>query len=303
MTKILLTGENGQLGWELKKILAPLCDVVALNREKMDLADADSIRNVIGQVRPDLIVNAAAYTAVDRAESEPELAMAINGVAPGIMAEEAKRLNAGIVHFSTDYIFDGMANRPYREDDAPGPLSVYGKTKLAGERAIQAIGVPHVILRTSWVYAARGRNFLLTLLKLAREKRELRIVNDQVGAPTWSRSLAEITSRVVMPFISPESRAADRMVEASGVYHAVSTGSTSWYGFAEKILEIAQSHAALEMPRLIPIPTSGYPLPATRPQNSRLSTEKIAQVFGLTMPSWEESLKLCLQEMYNRRIA
>ncbi len=303
MIKILLTGKNGQLGWELRRTLAPLGDVVVLNREEMDLADPDSIRSAIGGVRPDLIVNAAAYTAVDQAESEPELAMAINGIAPGIMAEEAKRRNAGIIHYSTDYVFDGTANRPYREDDAPNPLNVYGKTKLAGERAIQATGVPHIILRTSWVYAARGRNFLLTVLRLAREKKELRIVDDQVGAPTWSRLLAEITSRVVTPFISPRSRPAVPMAETGGIYHAVSAGSTSWYGFAAKILEIAHGHVALDMPKLIPISTSDYPLPAARPRNSCLSNEKITRSFGLAMPSWEESLTLCLREMYGKQVA
>lgn len=303
MTKILLTGKNGQLGWELRQSLAPFGDVVVLDRQEMDLANPDSIRTVIGHVRPDLIVNAAAYTAVDQAESEPKLAMAINGLAPGIMAEEAKRHNAGIIHFSTDYVFDGTANRPYREDDTPSPLNVYGKTKLAGERAIQAVGVPHIILRTSWVYAARGKNFLLTILRLARERKELKIVDDQIGVPTWSRLLAEITAHIVRQFISSRSRPAVLMTETSGIYHAVSAGSTSWYGFAAKILEIAHGHVALEMPELIPIATSDYPLPAARPRNSCLSNEKITRSFGLAVPSWEESLTLCLQELYGKQVA
>ncbi|MCR4300171.1 MAG: dTDP-4-dehydrorhamnose reductase [Sulfuricaulis sp.] len=303
MRKILLTGKNGQVGWELRRTLMPLGHVAVPNREEMDLADPDSIKSMIGHFRPDLIVNAAAYTAVDRAESEPELAMTVNGIAPGILAEEAKRLNIGIIHFSTDYVFDGTANRPYREDDTPNPLSVYGNTKLAGERAIQATGVPHIILRTSWVYAARGRNFMLTILRHAREKKELKIVDDQIGAPTWSRLLAEITSHVVTPFFSPRRRPADLMAETSGIYHAVSTGSTSWYGFAAKILEISHNHMALDMPKLIPISTSDYPLPAARPRNSRLSNEKITSKFELAMPSWEESLTLCLREMHDKQVA
>lgn len=303
MTTILLTGKNGQLGWELHRTLVPIGEVEVLNRDEMDLANPDSIRNGIRRVQPDLIVNAAAFTAVDQAESEPQLAMAINGLAPGILAEEAKRLNAGIIHFSTDYVFDGTANRPYREDDTPNPLNVYGKTKLAGERAILAMGVPHIILRTSWLYSARGRNFLLTILRLAGEKRELKIVDDQIGAPTWSRLLAEITSHIVMRSISSRSRPVVQMTETSGIYHAVSAGSTSWYGFAKKILEIARDHALLEMPKLIPITSSDYPLPAARPRNSCLSNEKITRSFGLVIPSWEESLTLCLQEMYGKQVA
>ncbi|MDH3309743.1 MAG: dTDP-4-dehydrorhamnose reductase [Gammaproteobacteria bacterium] len=302
MTKILLTGKNGQLGWELRRTLVPLGEVVVLNRDEMDLANPDSIRTAIRRIQPDLIVNAAAYTAVDQAESEPQLAMAINGLAPGIMAEEAKRQNAGIIHFSTDYVFDGTADRPYREDDTLNPLNVYGKTKLAGERAIQAAGVPHLILRTSWLYAARGRNFLLTILRLAGERKELKIVDDQIGTPTWSRLLAEITYQIVTQFISPRSRPVVQMAETSGIYHAVSAGSASWYGFAKKILEIAHDHVVREMPKLIPIATSDYPLPAARPRNSCLSNEKITRTFGLAVPSWEESLTLCLNELYGKQV-
>ncbi len=298
MRKILLTGKNGQVGWELQRTLAPLGDVVAVSHREMDLADPDSIRSVIRQVRPDLIVNAAAYTAVDKAESEPDLAMAINGVAPGIMAEEAKRLNAAMVHYSTDYIFDGTKTDPYSEADAPNPLNVYGRTKLAGERAVQAAGVPYLILRTSWVYGARGRNFLLTILRLARERSELKIVEDQVGAPAWSRMLAEMTSQIVAQYFSPLCRQAISISDVSGVYHAVSVGSTSWYGFAAKILESAPGHALQAMPKLIPIPTSDYPLPAKRPRNSCLSNEKLTRTFGLAIPAWEKSLALCLREMY-----
>src|SRR5512146_587709 len=191
LSRILVTGRNGQVGFELLRSLAGLGEVVAVGRERMDLADPDAIRRTVRETKPDLIVNAAAYTAVDQAESEPELALAINGVAPGILAEESKRLGAVLIHYSTDYVFDGSKGAPYTEDDEPRPLSVYGRTKLAGERAIQAVDVPHLILRTSWVYGARGKNFLLTILRLARERNELSIVDDQIGAPTWCRSLAE----------------------------------------------------------------------------------------------------------------
>lgn len=298
MRKILLTGKNGQVGWELQRTLASLGDVVAVGHREMDLADPDSIRSVIRQARPDLIVNAAAYTAVDKAESEPDLAMAVNGIAPGIMAEEAKRLNAAMVHYSTDYVFDGAKKTPYSEEDIPSPLNVYGQTKLAGERAIQVAGVPYLILRTSWVYGARGKNFLLTILRLTRERSELKIVDDQVGAPTWSRMLAEMTSQIVAQFLSPLCRPAIPIADISGTYHMASSGSTSWHGFAAKILESAPGHAIQAMPKLIPIPTSDYPLPAKRPRNSCLSNEKLTRTFGLAIPAWEESLALCLQEMY-----
>jgi dTDP-4-dehydrorhamnose reductase len=295
--KILLTGKNGQVGWELQRTLASLGNVIAVGQRELNLADPDSIRKIVREVRPGLIVNAAAYTAVDKAESELDLAMAVNGVAPGVMAEEAKRLNAAIIHYSTDYVFDGVKESPYAEDDAPNPLNVYGRTKLTGEQAIQAAGAPHLILRTSWVYGARGRNFLLTILRLAREKSELKIVDDQVGASTWSRLLAEVTSQMVVQFFSPLCRPAVSLADISGIYHVTPAGSTSWHGFAAKILEGASRQAIPVSPKLSPIPTSEYPLPATRPRNSCLSNEKLARTFGLALPSWEESLALCLQEM------
>jgi len=295
--KILLTGKNGQVGWELQRALASLGDIIAVGQREMDLADPDSIRKVIREARPGLIVNSAAYTAVDKAESEPELAMHINGVAPGIMAEEAKRLKAAIIHYSTDYVFDGAKGCPYAEDDTPNPLNVYGKTKLAGEQAIQAAGAPYLVLRTSWVYGVRGRNFLLTILKLANERGEMKIVNDQYGAPTWSRMLAEVTSQIVAQSFSPLYRQTTPIQDASGIYHAVSAGSTSWHGFAAKILESAAGHALPAPPKLVPIPTSGYPLPTMRPRNSCLSSEKLMRTYGLTIPSWEESLALCLRDI------
>jgi len=281
----------------LQRTLATLGDVIALDREKMDLTNPDSVRNVIRELKPGLIVNAAAYTAVDKAESEPDLAMAINGIAPGIMAEEAKRLNAAIVHYSTDYVFDGTKTSAYTEDDAPNPLSVYGKTKLAGEQAIQATGVPHLILRTSWVYGARGKNFLLTILRLAKERDELKIVDDQIGAPTWSRMIAESTGQILAQRTSC-------LPETSGIYHLTSSGQTSWYGFSKSILESQLAESALaptlaphRYPRLVAIPTNEYPLPATRPQNSVMSHDKLNKVFGISLPAWDKALKLCIEEL------
>ncbi len=297
MRKILLTGKNGQVGWELQRTLAPLGEVVAVDQQEMDLVDPVSVRKIIREIRPGLIVNAAAYTAVDKAESEPDLAMAINGVAPGIMAEEAKRLNAAIVHYSTDYVFNGSKKSQYSEDDIPNPLNVYGKTKLAGEQAIQAVGVPHLILRTSWVYGAHGKNFLLTILRLARERSELKIVDDQIGAPTWSRMLAEVTAQMLSQFYPPASGASVSVADISGLYHVVSSGLTSWYGFARKILEIESSRTARVVPKLIPIPTIDFPLPARRPLNSGMSIEKLKHVCGLVLPAWEESLLLCMDEI------
>jgi dTDP-4-dehydrorhamnose reductase len=295
--KILLTGKNGQVGWELQRTLAPLGNVVAVDRQELDLGNPDSIRKAIREIRPELIVNAAAYTTVDKAESEPDLAMTVNGIAPGVMAEEAKRLNAAIIHYSTDYVFDGSKKYPYSEEDTPNPLNVYGKTKLAGERAIQAVGVPHLILRTSWVYGARGKNFLLTILKLARERSELKIVNDQFGAPTWSRMIAETTSQMLAQHYSPISRPSTSVVGMDGLYHLVSSGLTSWHGFASKIIEGISCHISHALPKLMPIPTNDYPLPAKRPLNSSMSNEKLKHAYGLTIPSWEHSLKLCLDEL------
>jgi dTDP-4-dehydrorhamnose reductase len=287
---ILLVGKNGQVGWELQRTLATLGEVVAVDRNGMDLADPDSIRSAIRSARPDLIVNAAAYTAVDKAESEPELAMAINGIAPGIMAEEAKRLGAAMVHYSTDYVFDGTKASLYAEEDAPNPLNVYGVTKLAGEQAVQAAGIPHLIFRTSWVYGLRGKNFLLTILRLAQERDELKIVDDQVGAPTWSRLIAEATAQILA-----QRRA--NLSEVSGLYHLTSAGRTSWHGFARAILDHSGLAAIKPLARLTPIPGADYPLPAPRPGNSGLNNKKMQQVFGLALPAWDAALALCCQEM------
>ncbi|MEN6585484.1 MAG: dTDP-4-dehydrorhamnose reductase [Sulfuricella sp.] len=301
--KILLTGKNGQVGWELQRTLAPLGEVVAVDRRTLDLGNPDSIRSVIREVKPDLIVNPAAYTAVDKAESEPELAMAVNGVAPGVMAEEAKRLGAAMIHYSTDYVFDGTKTSPYTEEDIPNPINVYGKTKLAGEQAIQAAGIPHLILRTSWVYGARGKNFLLTILRLAKERDELKIVDDQIGAPTWSRMIAEATAQILAQSVLPLTPHASLLTQYSGVYNLAAAGQTSWCGFAKAILESMAPQGAYPsliihhpLPKLIPISTAEYPLPAPRPLFSLLARDKLSRTFGMKLPNWDDSLVLCMAE-------
>lgn len=290
--KILVTGRNGQVGWELQRTLAPLGEVVALDRQALDLRNPDAIRAVVREVRPHLIVNPAAYTAVDKAESEAEVAQAVNGVAPGILAEEAKRLGAALIHYSTDYVFDGSKNGAYREEDAPCPINVYGKTKLAGEDAVRAVGVPHLILRTSWVYGVRGKNFLLTMRRLGKEREELKIVADQTGAPTWSRLIAEATAHIAAQRLT-------RLQELDGIYNFTASGSTSWHGFAAAIFAHAQAGAQepANIPRLIPITTSEYPLPAPRPPNSVLCGDKLRREFGLVMPDWRDNLNLCLDDL------
>jgi dTDP-4-dehydrorhamnose reductase len=280
--RILLTGRNGQVGWELERTLGPLGEVIAFDHAGLDLARPDAIVSCVREVKPDVIVNAAAYTAVDKAESEPDLAMAINGIAPGILAEEAKRIGALLVHYSTDYVFDGEKDGPYVETDAPNPLSVYGASKLAGERAIAASGADHLIFRTSWVYANRGKNFLLTILRLAKEKPELRVVADQFGAPTWARDIATATALVL----------ARRPAGAeiwSGIYHLTAAGRTTWHGFAQKIVELA----GLSTP-VAAIPVSEYPTPARRPRNSVLDHSKAESSFGLKLPSWDAAASRCL---------
>jgi len=286
--KILITGANGQVGWELQRALAPLGELLALGHAQLDLADADAIRQALRHAAPDLILNAAAYTAVDRAEQEPELAQAVNGIAPGILAEEAQRLQAALVHYSTDYVFDGGKGAPYEEIDAPHPLSVYGATKLAGEKAIAAVDCAHLILRTSWVYGARGKNFLLTMQRLAREREELRVVDDQHGAPTWSRMLAEATLSIVSQCLH-KGGVAERLRDKGGLYHLSAGGQTSWFGFASAIVQQSE-----KPPRMTPISTAEYPLPAARPAYSVLSNDKIARHFGIRLPDWRDSLGQCL---------
>jgi dTDP-4-dehydrorhamnose reductase len=295
VTRILVTGRAGQVGTELTRTLAPLGAVTALDRAAMDLSDPDSIRRAIRDARPEIIVNAAAYTAVDKAESERDLAMRVNGIAPGVMAEEGRRLGAILVHYSTDYVFDGRGNAPYSEDHPPNPINVYGHTKLAGERAIRAAGGRWFVLRTSWVYASRGQNFLRTILRLASERDRLRIVDDQIGAPTWSRTIAEATAQVIARVSPPAS--AESAPPPSGIYNLCSAGHTSWFGFARAILERAPASLVPRKPVLEPIRAEQYPTPAARPANSRLSLDKIAATFGLAMPPWQEALDLCIEEL------
>jgi dTDP-4-dehydrorhamnose reductase len=282
--RILLTGRNGQVGWELERKLAPLGEVIATDRATLDLADPDAIRRVVREAKPQIIVNAAAYTAVDKAESEPELAMRINGFAPGVLAEEAKRLGALLVHYSTDYVFDGEKTTPYVEDDVPNPINVYGRTKLEGERAIQAAGGRHLILRTSWVYGARGRNFLLTVLRLARKGQELRVVGDQIGAPTWCRAVAE-ASAVVIPTVLREPA-------VDALFHATNSGQTSWFGFAGEALRLMDLRTPVRA-----IPASEYPTTTVRPVNSVLDSGKLRQIFGIALPDWQTSLEGCVRDL------
>jgi dTDP-4-dehydrorhamnose reductase len=289
--KILLTGLTGQVGWELQRSLLPLGEIMPADRKVMDLTNPDSIRSAIHQFQPHLIINPAAYTAVDKAESEPDLAMAINGIAPGIMAEEALNIGAGIIHYSTDYVFSGDRATPYQEIDSTDPLGVYGKTKLAGEIAIQSTGVPHLILRTSWVYSRMGKNFLLTILKLARERSELRIVSDQIGAPTWSRAIAEVTAQILA---QGAGNLHDFWRDRSGIYHLSAGGVTSWHGFARAILEADPKRSEQIVSQVLPIATAEYPTPAQRPAYSLLDSTKLHNTFGLKLPDWQQSLQLAI---------
>ena len=298
MRKILLTGSTGQIGWELQRTLLPLGEVIPVSRNapipllQLDLAAPQRLCQLIREIQPDLIVNAAAYTAVDKAETEPELAQAVNGTAPGIIAEEAKRIGAAIVHYSTDYVFDGIQTRPYRENDPTNPLNIYGKTKLAGEQAILAVAVPHLILRTSWVYGMRGNNFLSTILRLSQEREELKVVDDQIGAPTWSRAIAEATAQI----LAQGTGELDHFLAAQGgLYHLTAGGQTSWYGFAESILQHCSIKHQKKLKQLLPIPTTGYPTPAQRPAFSLLDNHKVFQTFGLQLPEWQKAMALLFQ--------
>ena len=286
--RILVPGKTGQVGSELLGALAPLGEVIALDRGQMDLTNADSIRKAIREAKPGIIVNAAGYTTVDKAEAEPDLAMQVNGVAPGIMAEEAKRIGAILVHYSTDYVFDGERDQPYTEDDTPNPVNIYGKTKLAGERAIEAVGGAYLILRTSWVYSARGTNFVLTILRLARERNELSVVDDQAGSPTWARALTQSTADLL--------RRTGLIPSHSGVYHLSATGHTSRYEFARAIIRIMRERSGIVdgWASVKPIASEQYPLPARRPRHPVTSTEKIKRVFGVEMPHWEDQLRAFL---------
>lgn len=294
--RILLAGCNGQVGWELQRALLPLGELICADRVRADLTQLDALRVFIRQHRPDVIVNAAAYTAVDRAETDREQAYLINAQAPGVIAEEAKRIGALLLHFSTDYVFDGQKPSPYDEHDRANPLNVYGFSKLAGEQAIQAAQADYIILRTSWVYAARGKNFLKTIMRLASEREALTIVDDQHGAPTWARLIAETSAHVLKQSLL-ERRNGNF---ASAIYHVVSSGRTSWCGFAQKILELATqtSDQCIKNCIIHPIATADFPLPAKRPANSMLSVKRLEQHFGVSMPSWEISLKLCIEDLF-----
>ncbi|BAQ72003.1 dTDP-4-dehydrorhamnose reductase [Pseudomonas sp. Os17] len=286
--KILISGRHGQVSRELQQRLGDLGELVVLGREQLDLSHPEQIRQQVRAVRPDLIINAAAHTAVDQAESEPELAFAINARAPGIFAEEAKALGVPLIHYSTDYVFDGRKDTPYVEDDEPNPLGVYGQSKLAGERAILQVQGQHLILRTSWVYASHGKNFLLTMQRLLQERPELRVVADQIGAPTWAGSIANSTRALIERWLAGRPG-------AWGTYHLTAQGETSWFGFAqaigEQLLANGKPCAVLQA-----IPASAYPTPAPRPSNSRLDCSRLAREWGVTQPDWHSALRECLAE-------
>jgi dTDP-4-dehydrorhamnose reductase len=299
-SRILLTGATGQVGGELLRVLGPLGEVVAPMRSTMNLANAVSVREAIRAIRPRWIVNPGAYTAVDKAESEPELAYAVNAEAVRAMGEEARAIGAGVIHFSTDYVFDGAGSIPYVETDATGPVSVYGASKLAGEEVLAASGAGHIIFRTSWVYGGRGKNFLLTILKLAREREQLRVVGDQHGAPTWSRDLAEMTAQVIgrCEIAAAGRDVAEVLAGTSGVYHATSRGETTWHGFAAEAVRLQREREpGVRFAEIEAIATAEYPTPAKRPANSRLNCDRLAQRFGWTMMDWRASLREVLEEL------
>ena len=295
--RILLTGAGGQVGAEFLRAAAGLGEITATTRAECDLSDPAAIRRAVRSVRPDIIVNAAAYTAVDKAESEPEACFSVNAIAPGLLAEEAQTLGALLVHYSTDYVFDGSKPSPYTEDDLPCPLGEYGRSKLEGERRILRSGARALILRTSWVYGARGKNFLLTILRLARQRPELRIVADQVGSPTSAREIATATVRILESRLGGPKDALSGAVSGdffSGIYHMTAGGVTSWFGFARAIVDQAGLASA---PEVVAITTAEYPTPARRPANSALSNHKFASAFGFRLRPWEEALADVMREV------
>jgi dTDP-4-dehydrorhamnose reductase len=296
----LLTGATGQVGGELLKTLKPLGEVIAPSRTEMDLTNMMSVQETIRAVAPRWIVNSGAYTAVDKAESEPDLALAINAEAVRVMGQEARTIGAGVIHFSTDYVFDGSANAPYQETDTTGPVSVYGVSKLAGERALVDSGAGHMVFRTSWVYGPVGKNFLLTILKLARERERLRVVADQYGAPTWSRDLAKMTADVIAQCeaVARSRELESVLADAGGVYHAAGAGETTWYGFAAEALRLQQEKEPnVRFAQIDAITTAEYPTPAKRPANSRMNCEKLAERFGWKMMDWQDSLREVLAQL------
>lgn len=286
--KVLINGRHGQVSHELQRRLGAVGELIVLGRDQLDLAQPDQIRRQVQNVRPDLIINAAAHTAVDLAENEPQSAFAINAVAPGILAEEALDLDIPLIHYSTDYVFDGTKAAPYNEDDTPKPLGVYGKSKLAGEQAIRDVQGRHLILRTSWVYSTHGRNFLLTMQRLLQEKPELRVVADQIGAPTWAGTIANSTLALIEHWQANE-------VANWGTYHLTAQGETSWFGFAQAIGEALRQQGK-PCADLLAIPSSDYPTPAARPLNSRLDCSRLQRDWGVSQPDWQAALRECLTE-------
>jgi dTDP-4-dehydrorhamnose reductase len=285
---LMVTGPSGQIGYELLSALAGLGRVVSVPRSALNLADSDAICTAIRTIRPTIVINAAAYTAVDRAESESQIAMVVNGTAPGVLAEEVSRVGGAIVHYSTDYVFDGMANRPLRETDPIGPVNEYGLTKLAGERAIAASGAPHLVFRTSWIYSERGQNFVRTILRLAGERDELRVVDDQHGTPTSAGMVARVTA-IVLGVIFDEG-GIGALKERGGTYHLTAAGETTWYDFARAILGLAPPSAEGRAPKVVPIPSEQYPTPAARPHYSVLDCGKLDRAFGVTREPWQAAL-------------
>lgn len=283
--RILVIGRRGQVGWELRRTLAPLGELFAFDYPDIDLTKPETLRPLVREIKPDLVVNAAAYTAVDKAEDEVETCRAINAGAPRVLAEEAAALGAGFVHYSTDYVYNGRKDGRWVESDTPDPLSVYGLTKLEGDRAIAATGVQHLIFRLQWVWGTRGANFVKTMLKLSREREELKVIDDQVGAPTYSRHIAEASALAVA-----------RWQDQSGIYHLANGGETSWHGFAQAIFEDDPKRSEQIVKSCLPIPTSAYPTKATRPLNSRMDQSKLDRDFGIRMPHWRDALKDSFEE-------
>ena len=299
--KILLFGKDGQVGWELQRALAPLGELIALGEQQADFENLEHIRQLVRQMRPDVIVNAAAYTAVDKAEAAPEKARRINAEAVGVLGEEAHRLNAWLVHYSTDYVYDGEKTSPYEEDDPPRPLSVYGKTKLEGDQLIVKSGAKHLIFRTSWVYAARGANFAKTMLRLAKERDELQIIADQHGAPTSAELIADVTALALYRIgIKKMGQTEDSAAKFSGTYNLVASGHTTWHGYAQHVLELAQARGIklkAGPAAVLAITTEDYPLPAARPKNSRLNTAKLCTTFNLQLPDWRYHVQRLVDEL------
>ncbi len=296
--KILLLGKNGQVGWELQRSLAPLGELIALDRHSTplcgDLSKPEALAQTVRDVRPDVIVNAAAHTAVDKAESEPDVARTLNADAPAALARAAAEVGAWLVHYSTDYVFNGEGQTPWQESDATGPLGVYGQTKLEGEQAIAASGCKHLIFRTSWVYAARGGNFARTMLRLAQERERLTVIDDQRGAPTGADLIADVSAHAIRQALGTQD------ASLSGLYHLVAAGETSWHGYAAHAIERARQlkpDAAWKVTEIAPVPTSAFPTPARRPLNSRLNTQRLQQAFGLTLPAWQQGVDRLLAEM------